>query len=585
MQHNQMLYKIPHIVQNFYYYVQVIEFTKQNKGQCLTPVGTLTGLEPKTVYCEWRPASNDLQDDPARNGIRGTYLLQGDPSGTLLFAEISEEASDQMAATQAEVRSVYGLESTDDEPITAYWNNFFSTYRPAPNVTTAQFVTQLTECGKKPTLPLQQLIEYADVKIVDPPWLHLIPLTYKSAQEYIDWPDILVAATNSVVTSLNRNNNIGPRIAVPTDAYILQERTIYSITTDTHYEELKTWPVANLHRILRRKCGYNGELLCALGSTYHMSVVRNMEANPYLFIFMIYCVGSRAVIVNKLQAHDLKLATVFNKPVPMTSLHFFELQCGSTSELASFELSKVIAHIEWGELFVCDVTREDLRCFRKNLGFSKSAINSIMFLFGKRENRVHVACENVQHQQHGYIEMSRYMFMPSQLYTDLLLGQFVDQWLLKIDQFEHLFFPIQLYPEEHPYAWSLVIVSRETKRIGIFNPLESVYMLEPLVEEIKFNIIASTITPFLNSKFGYTENQRWEIGCHIFPLLQKRFVLQSLQKEEVQQNINCDAASGVIVAAALYFLSQSAPVFFNLSSIESFRTQLGCWLLDEQLPI
>ena len=59
------------------------------KAQCLTEMGQMIGLEPRTVFMEWQPSSKESSGN--RMGIRGTYLLQGDPSGRLTPAERATE--------------------------------------------------------------------------------------------------------------------------------------------------------------------------------------------------------------------------------------------------------------------------------------------------------------------------------------------------------------------------------------------------------------------------------------------------------------------------------------------------------------
>ena len=45
------------------------------------------------------------------------------------------------------------------------------------------------------------------------------------AQEYIDWPDSLVAATDSARTSLNLHPHPDPRLVIPSDVALIAKRT------------------------------------------------------------------------------------------------------------------------------------------------------------------------------------------------------------------------------------------------------------------------------------------------------------------------------------------------------------------------
>ena len=78
-------------------HVQVIELIKTVKAQCLTEMGQMIGLEPRTVFMEWQPSSKESSGN--RMGIRGTYLLQGDPSGRLTPAALADSAAEEMGET------------------------------------------------------------------------------------------------------------------------------------------------------------------------------------------------------------------------------------------------------------------------------------------------------------------------------------------------------------------------------------------------------------------------------------------------------------------------------------------------------
>jgi hypothetical protein len=240
-----------------------VEFEKQSKGLCLSPIGMATGLEPRVVFVEWRPASDDVQDDPARKGVRGTYLLQGDPSGVFCFAEVVENAKEQMDASSAEILSVFV--TAEDEDISSWWKEFFRIYTPPADG--SNFVDHLTRNMKKPHIPLQNLLQYADVKVIDPVWKDRPPVVYRSAAEYIDWPDALLAATNSVRTSLN-SNPPEPRLFLPSDTFLIDQRILYTELAEPEYAHMRTMTLRHLCAKVKRKMGYNGLYMISLGCKY-----------------------------------------------------------------------------------------------------------------------------------------------------------------------------------------------------------------------------------------------------------------------------------------------------------------------------
>ena len=194
------------------------------------------------------PASDDTSD-----GIRGCYLLQGDPEGKLQFQQLIENSFLTMQATLAEIRTVY---STNPN-VLHYWETFFAKYLPPPTEDIQSYLLHLRSNFMPVNVPLRALLEDPIIK-VNPEWLEKAPLQYKTAQEYMDWPEILMAATNSVRMSSNRHPP-EPRLALPTNIELMRCRDAYALATTLYYSEALKAKTNNalMQDIARHKIGYD----------------------------------------------------------------------------------------------------------------------------------------------------------------------------------------------------------------------------------------------------------------------------------------------------------------------------------------
>jgi hypothetical protein len=105
---------------------EVVVFELRPKGQCLSPIGQATGLEPFSLYMRWRPAPDD---DPTRPGIEGYYLLKGMPhcpDGTLPPVDFPEGSSASIASTIASIKE----EFSNDPAVREEWSDWAERYAP-----------------------------------------------------------------------------------------------------------------------------------------------------------------------------------------------------------------------------------------------------------------------------------------------------------------------------------------------------------------------------------------------------------------------------------------------------------------------
>ncbi|MFN9957952.1 MAG: hypothetical protein ACK55I_33015, partial [bacterium] len=160
--------------------------------------------------------------------------------------------------------------------------------------------------------------QYADVKVIDPVWKDRPPVVYRSAAEYIDWPDALLAATNSVRTSLN-SNPPEPRLFLPSDTFLIDQRILYTELAEPEYAHMRTMTLRHLCAKVKRKMGYNGLYMISLGCKY-LFYYRCISIIMCVYFFFL---ATRGQIVDKIKVYDLKVVTMFNKMVSLSNTHFF----------------------------------------------------------------------------------------------------------------------------------------------------------------------------------------------------------------------------------------------------------------------
>jgi hypothetical protein len=109
---------------------RVVEITKQPKGSCITPIGQLTGLEARTVYCKWYPSSDN--SIPGREGVEGISFLTSLPSVdansgfTIPPLPFADEAAEAFEGFLQEVYKTY----LGEDRVRIAWQKWVSTEGP-----------------------------------------------------------------------------------------------------------------------------------------------------------------------------------------------------------------------------------------------------------------------------------------------------------------------------------------------------------------------------------------------------------------------------------------------------------------------
>jgi hypothetical protein len=284
--------------------------------------------------------------------------------------------------------------------------------------------------------------------------------------------------------------------------------------------------------------------------------------------------------------YDLKVVTMFNKMVSLSNAHFFSLRCGLT-HVTPAQDNEVLVTISHSKRSL-DVTRKDLRSFRDGFPLSITALNAVLELFSKREERIFNTYSEIHREKHDYVPLQRNSYMrcnffqlmqqePTRIDVD-------DTFFFKIDEsvlydFSSIFFPVGMYPD-HADLWSLAIIDVPSRVIRIFNPMESVHVISPAVEEERFVNILETIMPFLDRHFPNINNEdpSWTIGSLTFPILDTKHVLNDVALDKTDPNC------AISILAAVLFLSHDILVCFSRNSVVPFRKQMANWILEEHIP-
>lgn len=218
---------------------RVVEFRKLPTGQCQTPIGQLTGLEPNTSYCKWEP------EPTAARPVEGIYLLHynGLPCSDEHPFEpepFEEGARAQLDKTYAKIKSTYNT----DHLARAQWEEWFQD--EAPTHDGIEGAEAYRACGFW-DVPLSDFFETADpcedVCAWEESSLSANPRLNPSV---FQWPELVALCNPSVATSFtphppnprtylgivssDNNNNIMNRFTEESRVYYLTFLTGHRVT-------------------------------------------------------------------------------------------------------------------------------------------------------------------------------------------------------------------------------------------------------------------------------------------------------------------------------------------------------------------
>lgn len=267
---------------------RVVVFDMLPVGQCLSPIGALTGLEPKTLYMKWRPAP---EDDTSRS-VEGTHLLQGMPDTAAGPASIDGiPPADFVAESDRAIRDCMNAINHEFNlypDVLKTWRDWYTEFAPESD-SAVEYVQKLRNNNRPFHIPLKSLLLPKNNKLITPKWIHQplerVPVNVGTL---FDWPEQLVAATNSVETSLNRHPP-PLRVNIPRDGILLARRNRFEEAVDRDYyrEYLRKPGMTNDHlkEILRYKTTFSGETPALGGKLKQLVTLYTFLLANNIFIF------------------------------------------------------------------------------------------------------------------------------------------------------------------------------------------------------------------------------------------------------------------------------------------------------------
>jgi hypothetical protein len=230
---------------------KVVEFEKLPRGQCCTPIGQYTGLEPSTTYNTWQPEPEGVNSLPGRP-VEGFYLLINLPSSEVVSPKpFSEGTAAKILDTLEEVKKRWP--SASDPKIAEEWKEWGKVFAPRSD-SAEEYVQQLRRNGEPFHIPLRDLIFDSNNSV-----LRNWTLNERSSKVDPDfvYPEILKAAMNSVRSRFNPDP-LMPRLSSSTDTELTENLRLYKDNLKEYELYLSSLNAGSLKERSRRHVLYNG---------------------------------------------------------------------------------------------------------------------------------------------------------------------------------------------------------------------------------------------------------------------------------------------------------------------------------------
>jgi len=234
---------------------KVIEFEKKHPSDCYSHIGSLTGLEPRTVHVRWYP---DEKTIASRQGIEGFHLLTKLPDST---CAINPLAFIEHGVKQFEKAYICACELwTEDQDTRKWWDEWYKLH--APTATVENYYED-----RVLRLPLMSYLVRKPQNLLNQYWVQSLNYkTFRNGNNSIDfeWPSETSVCLPSVVTSWT--NHPGPsRMHSTRDTMVLERLQRYDNQTTGYYDNLRGKTVSFIFdRIIKSKIGISGNYLCSI---------------------------------------------------------------------------------------------------------------------------------------------------------------------------------------------------------------------------------------------------------------------------------------------------------------------------------
>ena len=432
---------------------KVVEITKIAKEDCVTDIGRLTGLEPRTTFSLWYPRHDSISN---RLGTEGFYLLTKVPYSN----DIAPSCFDEDGVRQFEIlhKKIKQLWPRDDSK-RQWWDHFMSL---APKGTVFEHL--LMNPGVF-NVPLHQFFKRTTFNRSTRHWFITRPINTDSLS--IPWPTELSLCMPSVVTTFNRHP--GPSRIFATDDDITNTRiAYYSAESVPYYESLKASTVGNLIEfIIKVRLTNNGEL--------------------------IHNVDTKTMLINAIKRDDVQ---------------FFKRQFRNLNDeskyLVDTKLNQEFYHLDHENMNACSITvGSETKTIKfkdfRSLGYGKSVsptvFDFVQLRLQKKEKSFHQSFDDHYKDSRSYKQLVPNLYLPSiKLFSLLQDSLTLTRDWNSMKHFRYLVLPII---DESLY-WFCVFVDENKQSIFVGDPLQ----------RYEDNIASLQLLASLNKYFKFPD-QHW----------------------------------------------------------------------------
>ena len=402
---------------------KVVEIHKIPKTECVTPLGRLTGLEPRTTYSAWYLREETIVN---RYGVEGFYLLTKIPfTDQLLPCEFDVAGVGQYQTLHRKLRHFWQY----DDPKRIWWEDFFIS---APSGTATDYMNQHSE---EFIVPLSKFFRKDIYNHNTHSW------RIKSAETCFGetpWPSELAACMPSVVTTFTRHP--GPtRILATNDASLNNRLVYFSEHTKEYYEDLKQLTINMImDSIVKMRWTSNGEL--------------------------VHSVDSKATVINAIKRDDVQLFKLYFRTLSEEASYLVNKQLfqsyyrprQSTEAICSLRINDDLH----------DLSFQDYRSMRKGSCMSPSAMNYCQLRNQSKQQTFHRIYDDCNKDKESYLKLKEVLFASSVSLQMILDRSIAKDWNA-IKDYASVIIPI--YNETDLY-WMCIIIDIKLNCLYCYNP-------------------------------------------------------------------------------------------------------------------
>ena len=422
---------------------KVVEIFKIPKEDCITDLGQLTGLEPRTTYSRWYPTSNSIE---TRIGVEGFYLLTKVPcTNDLSPCEFDERGVKQYSFLYKKIQHLW----LHDDPNRIWWDKFMLT---SPRGTAKEY---LDLYPIKFHQPLQSFFKSKTFNRSTSVWTIT---TASNSFSDICWPSELAACMPSVVTTFTRHP--GPSRVVCTDDEIVNLRLSYfNERSINYYDELKQLTITNImDSIIKSRWTYNGEQIHSVDTKSTLINAIKRDDNQLFKRYFRSINGESSYLVEK------KLYEVYYRPHQ------------ADEHVCEFKLGQDIKHL----------SLEDFRTFGKACNLSLNAMNYCQHINQRKQFIFHKSYEDLYRDSRNYNKLKEILFA-----TSIELHSLEDdttnaiEWNTIKDN-RSIILPII---DSNSKKWMFVLIDFNIDIIFYFNPVDKLFSNLTFKQRFKRSII------------------------------------------------------------------------------------------------